>query len=132
MVFVLNIFLGTANFNAFNGCLKCSIVGHHQKELHMNVFPTALASKRTDSGFRNRIYEGHHQTYKTRENGKIKMFFVETPLLQLPIDIVEDIIVSDSLHLLHLGITKRLLTIYKDGHLYHKKWSSETVSTIDK
>lgn len=70
--------------------------------------------------------------YKTRENGKVKMVFVDTPLLKLPIDIVEDVIVGDSLHLLHLGITKKLLSIYKDGHFYHKKWSVETVSTIDK
>lgn len=39
-----------------------------------------------------------------------------SPLLQLPIDIVEDVIVADSLHLLHLGITKRLILAYKDGH----------------
>lgn len=123
---------GTANFNSSHGCLKCTIVGNHQKELHTNVYPTTIAPKRTDSGFRNKIYDGHHQTYKTRENAKLKMVFVETPLLRLPMDIIEDVIVSDSLHLLHLGITKKLLTIFRDGQLHHKKWSMETVSTIDK
>lgn len=98
----------------------------------MNVYPTTMAPKRTDCGFRDRIYDGHHQTYKTRENAKLKIVFVEAPLLRLPMDMIEDVTVSDSLYLLHLGITKKLLTILRDGHLHHQKWSMETVSTIDK
>lgn len=116
------------NFNAFHGCLKCSVVGERQSELHINVFPTKAAPKRTDTGFRNKAYEGHHQMYTVRENGKTKKVYVETPLLRLPIDMVEDVIVSDSLHLLHLGITKKLLSIYKDGQKHHKKWSADTTT----
>lgn len=123
---------GAVNFNSFNGCLKCTIVGKHHKDLRTSVFPITKAPSRTDFGYRNRIYKGHYQTYRTREEGKVIDIFVETPLLRLPIDMVEDIIVSDSLHLLHLGITKKLLTLYKDGQKYHKKWSPETIISIDK
>lgn len=125
------LFPGAVNFNSFHGCLKCTIVGKHHKDLRTNVFPIAKAPSRTDFGYRNRIYKGHHQTYRTREEGRVIDIFVETPLLRLPIDMVEDIIVGDSLHLL-LGITKKLLTLYKDGQIYHKKWSPETINSIDK
>lgn len=132
-LFFLNLTIsGTANFNAFHGCLKCTVVGERQNDLHINVFPTTAAPKRTDLEFRNKAYGAHHQVYKVLENGKSKKVYVETPLLRLPLDIVEDVIVSDSLHLLHLGITKKLLSIYKDGQIHHKKWSPDTVIAIDK
>lgn len=44
---------------------------------------------RTDQSFRNKCDSDHHKE--------------DTPLLHLPIDIVQDIIVSDSLHLIDLG-----------------------------
>lgn len=54
------------------------------------------------------------------------------PLLHLPIDIVEDVIVSDSLHLLHLGVMKRLLLAFRDGHngLDSRRWSKNEVASI--
>lgn len=120
------IITGTVNFNSFHGCLKCTAVGTRSKEQRVNVYPVTEAPKRTDEGFRKRLYGDHHQTYKIRDNGKLKTICVESPLLRLPIDMVEDIIVSDSLHLLHLGITKKLLTIYKEGRkmvkIYHRQY----------
>lgn len=67
--------------------------------------------------------------YKTSVNRRVTPVPIVTPLLRLPIDMVEDVIVSDSLHLLHLGVMKRLLTIYKDGHRVAEnvKWSSTNV-----
>lgn len=47
---------GTVNFNAFHGCLKCTIVGERSNDLHVNVYPVAEAPKRTDEGFRYRLY----------------------------------------------------------------------------
>lgn len=51
---------------------------------------------------------------------------VLSPLLELPIDIVCDFPVGDDLHLLDLGITKRLIVGYIEGTLgnVHAKWSS--------
>ena len=57
--------------------------------------------KRTNNGFRNTIYGSHHK--------------FDSPLLQLPIDMVQDFPISDSLHLIDLGITKRCLTGWRDG-----------------
>lgn len=43
---------------------------------------------------------------------------------------VEDFIVSDSLHLLHLGVMKKLLVAYRDGHCNYPKWSKANVQEI--
>lgn len=58
---------------------------------------------------------------------------IQSPLLKLPIDMVQDVIVSDSLHLLHLGVMKRMLTTYKDGHNGYEgpRWSTEKQNEID-
>lgn len=111
--------------------MKCTTVGEHSRDLRTNVYLVAEAPKRTDEGFRNRSYGEHHQVYKIKENGKFQKIFIESPLLRLPIDIVEDVIVSDSLHLLHLGITKKLLTIYKEGQKHYAKWSKTATESID-
>lgn len=57
---------------------------------------------------------------------------VVSPLLKLPIDMVQDVIVSDSAHLLHLGITKRFLEAYKNGHdgCPGCKWSKSDVEKM--
>ncbi len=52
-------------------------------------FPKIDCPKRTDTSFRNWEDEDHHKTH--------------TPLSTLPIDLVDDIIVADSLHLFDLG-----------------------------
>lgn len=100
--------------------------------LRTNIFPRTIAPKRTDCGFRNGDYENHMQIYKVRENGKLRKVPVESPLLKLPIDVIEDVVVADALHLLHLGVTKRLLLAYKDGHngLDLRRWPNETVEAI--
>lgn len=60
------------------------------------VFSSKVSSPRTDEDFRGLKYGVHHK--------------IDSPLLKLPIDMVEQFPVSDSLHLIHLGIMKRLLT----------------------
>ncbi|XP_055603903.1 uncharacterized protein LOC129752134 [Uranotaenia lowii] len=96
---------GTANFNSFHGCLKCTAVGERSQSLRTNVYPLAKASLRTDEGFRNWAYGDHYQVYKTRENGKLKKVFLKSPLLRLPIDMVEDITVK---HIKRSGQQPRL------------------------
>lgn len=53
-------------------------------------YPKFECPRRTDESFRNRTDEDHHKE--------------DTPLTDLPIDMVEDFVVADSLHLFHLGI----------------------------
>lgn len=105
------------NFNAQVGCQKCCTVGIHSTLLRCTIFPETKCALRTNEGFRQRLYEDHHRNYITRgNNGRNHKEPIITPLLRLPIDMVEDITVADSLHLLHLGIMKRLIGSYKDGH----------------
>lgn len=52
-------------------------------------YPQIDCIRRTDEGFRNMSDPDHHKE--------------TTPLVNLPIDLVEDIIIADSLHLFDLG-----------------------------
>lgn len=119
---------GTVNFNAYAGCLKCSTVGIRSPMLRCTIFPDTNCSLRTNEGFRNRVNKDHHRNYIIRANGRKHEEPIITPLLRLPIDIVEDITVADSLHLLHLGVMKRMIVAYKEGHNGCRfKWNSQTV-----
>lgn len=108
--------IGTVNFNAHAGCLKCCTVGFRSPLLRCTIFPNTNCDLRTDDGFRQREHSEHHRNYVIRANGTKHEEPIITPLLRLPIDMVQDITVADSLHLLHLGVMKRLLGAYKDGH----------------
>lgn len=66
------------------------------------MFPNSRSPKRNNEGFRMKSYGDHHKT--------------DTPLLKLPIDMIEDFPVSDSLHLVDLGVMKRLLVGWRDGN----------------
>lgn len=100
--------------------MKCCAIGVRSSLLRCTIFPPDDDEEnipRTDAGFRQRIYGQHHRNYIVRtERGKRRYEPIISPLLRLPIDIVQDVIVADSLHLLHLGIMKRLIMFYKDGH----------------
>lgn len=90
-----NSFLDTMNFNGFHGCLKCESEGIHSHISNTTIFPNIKAKARTNESFRNQDDPAHHHGL--------------TPLLDLPIDMVEDIVVGDELHLLHLGLMKKFL-----------------------
>lgn len=120
------------NFNSHHGCLKCCTIGIHSTWLRCTIFPKTKAIKRTDVGFRARLYEGHHRDYIIRKDRKLHKEPIITPLLRLPIDMVEDVTIADSLHLLHLGVIKRLKLAYKDGHVGcdNVKWTKDNVQQI--
>ena len=61
------------------------------------AFPDIAGSDRTNEGFRSRSYGKHHK--------------FDSPLLSLldEFDLVKQVIVADLLHLIDLGVTKRLL-----------------------
>lgn len=52
-------------------------------------FPRINCPLRTDESFRKKSDDGHHKE--------------DSPLLKLPINMVDDIIIADSLHLFDLG-----------------------------
>lgn len=107
-----------AYFNAQNGCQKCTVSGEYSYLSHCNYFPQTSNLKRTDCGFRNRIYGSHHK--------------IDSPLLRLPIDMIADFPGGDSLHLIDLGIMKKCLLGWRDGKLgnYRCKWSAKDTSDI--
>lgn len=85
---------------------------------HTNIFPKIDCAKRTDEGFRAKIYEDHHKT--------------DSPLLKLNIDMIQKIPIADSLHLLHLGLMKRFLLGWRDGTFRKSdtKWSDANTKAV--
>lgn len=69
-------------------------------------------------GFRSNSYGSRHKCC--------------TPLLQLPIDMIEDFPVGDSLHLIDLGIMKRCLLGWRDGSFrnFRMKWCITEIINI--
>lgn len=77
------------------------------------------AKPRTDESFRTKADPQHHKG--------------ETPLTELPIDMVLDFPVGDELHLLHLGLTKKFLNGWRSGTFgMRTKWSHRNENDISK
>lgn len=108
---------GVINFNGKHGCLKCTTKGTYCHTASTVVFPHINAPLRTNEKFRNKEYPEHQRS--------------DTPLTRLPIDMVEDVIVSDSLHLLELGVMRRLLNGWRTGSMTKRaKWSTTEKTEI--
>ncbi|XP_011858724.1 PREDICTED: uncharacterized protein LOC105556248 isoform X2 [Vollenhovia emeryi] len=104
---------GTPACNAENGsCIKCTVVGTWDKKGRHMSYPRFDCPRRTDESFRNKMDEDHH-----KEN---------TPLIDLPIDMVEDFVVADSLHLFDLGIMRRCLYGWREGSYNFRTKLSKT------
>lgn len=103
------------NFNSYHGCTRCT--GEGEYRFNKMIFPKINCRPRTDLEFRNRKDEDHHKE--------------DTPLELLPIDMIKDFIVADSLHLLHVGVMKKLLLIWTTGmYTYEAKWSASVIRSI--
>lgn len=66
-------------------------------------YPQIDCSRRTNDSFRNKLNSEHHQKYSCIE--------------LLPIDMIKDFIIADPLHLLELGIMRRLLKYWIKGEI---------------
>lgn len=99
--------------------MKCTTVGEYSHTSHTVAFSAKEAPPRTDENFRAKSYGLHHKT--------------DSPLLQLPIDMIEDFPVADSLHLIDLGIMKRLLVGWRDGNFgtYVTKLCARDIEILD-
>ena len=94
-------------------------ISHSQVSLTV-TFLKLNCHKRTDEDFRSKKDEEHHK--------------LDSPLLKLNnIDMVESFPVSDSLHLIDLGIMKRLLIGWRDGNIgkYLTKWCSRDIEKVN-
>lgn len=84
-------------------------------------FPRSDYPLRTDQSFRCRNDSDHHKE--------------STPIENLPIDIVQDFIVADSLHLLDLGVMKKCLTGWVYGSFNFRtksKWCAQQIEDLSK
>lgn len=86
----------TKGHSGYYGCERCQIKGiYFKKRL---IFPFLLYPKRTDESFRLQDQPQHH-------NGQSTLLNCEK------IDLIRDFIL-DSMHLVYLGVTKKLLNTY--------------------
>lgn len=110
---------GVANFNCKHGCLKCTVVGEYSQVSCTVTFLNYDCPKRNDKDFRSKKDEEHHK--------------LDSPLLKLNIDMVENFPVCDSLHLIDLGVMKRLLTGWRNGNFgkYLTKWCSKDIEKVN-
>lgn len=93
------------------------------------MFEHTECPKRTDEEFRSRKYD---EEFRYRKRGK-KYHKYRSPLEDLPIDMIKQFIVGDTLHLLHIGNMKRFLYGWNVGNLgYDTKWSAENITNITK
>lgn len=73
---------------------------------------------RTNSDFRNRRIKKHHREFSIIE--------------ELPIDIVNDFVTSDSLHLLHLGVMKKCLLLWiEPKRKFEYRWTENDVNVMN-
>lgn len=103
-------FTGVTGHTICIGCGRCLVVGYRDSTTNAVVFPNLESEERTDTDFRNNVYTNHQKYH--------------SPLTELPIDMILDFPIGDELHLIHLGISKRLLDGYRFGKLtnVHAKW----------
>lgn len=76
-------------------------------------------AKRTDEGFRNRVQPIHHHRKSILEDLRTDE---DEPL----IDMIKQFPTSDPLHLIEVGVMKRMLRIWTNGStIFRKKWSKQ-------
>lgn len=97
--YVLNSSADIVYFNHTYGCQNCTVIGMY-KDRRMS-FTQIHCEPRTDQSFRERQEPQHHRGSSLLEN--------------LPIDMVADFVVADPLHLLDLGVMRKLMRIWIDG-----------------
>lgn len=81
-------------------------------------FPHTDCAERTDTDFRNRSIPQHHKEISILE--------------ELPINMVDDFVTSDDLHLLHLGVMKKCLLMWRDGvNNFERKWNPSDITKLN-
>lgn len=82
-------------------------------------FPSTGCPERTDVDFRARSIPKHHKEKSILEN--------------LPINMIDDFVTSDDLHLLHLGIMKKCLLMWREGaNNFKQKWRDCDIIKLNK
>lgn len=103
---VMTIFSGIRSFNHHAGCQKCSVRGNFSRGVMS--FQSTTATLRTDDGFRSRADSEHHIKYSIIEE-------------LTDFDVIWNFPISDPLHLLHIGVMKKMLNRWLNGTKFYKK-----------
>lgn len=90
----------TKSHTGYSSCPRCTAEGQYVNG--RVALPTTVCSLRTDSSFRNQTDDDHHRGTSV--------------LLKLPIDAVRNI-PFDYMHLVCLGVTKKLILLWLTGPL---------------
>ncbi len=101
------------NHNGYYGCGKCEVKGAYVQ--NRVVFLKTYINLRTNQSFRAESQAQHHL-------GK-------TPLLQLSTDIVDDF-PYEYMHLVCLGVTKKLLKLWKEGKRHGFRLRPKTIKIV--
>lgn len=117
MRWILVCAAGIVNHNALKGCQRCTVTG--QRVNNRTCFPRFDCSKMTNMEFRSKSFSGHHR---------------ETSILeQLPINMIDDFVIAEDLHLFHLGIMKKCIEFWKDGKSnLDYKWSDDDIADLNR
>ncbi|XP_058064798.1 uncharacterized protein LOC131214440 [Anopheles bellator] len=99
---------GTVHQSNYYGCTQCTIKGKLVSDSTITFFGETNTRPRTNEEFRGGVYAGTHQQMADGQP-------VVTPLVRLPIDIVQDVTIGDDRCLLHIGAAKTLFFAFNDG-----------------
>lgn len=107
----------TKGHTGFYSCTKCTVHGKYNEQYKRVCFPSEIGQLRTHKDFIDHVQEEHHVNH--------------TILEEIPhFDIVDDIPL-DYMHLVCLGVTKKLLLLWISGKPPHKL-QTEAVQRISK
>lgn len=104
---------GVKGHNGYFACERCEIEGDYSYISHTMCFSESNCQDRTDASFHSNRQEEHHLS--------------RSPLEVLPLNMVDDFSL-DYLHLICLGIVKKLITYWINGN----KTYTDKLLQIDK
>lgn len=99
----------------YSSCGKCTQVGERYQ--NRTVFSSKLASKRTGDSFSNQVDEDHHRG--------------TTILSELKLDLVQKV-PFEFMHLICLGVTRKLLNLWVFGKPKYHKFSGHVISNLSR
>lgn len=110
---------GIKGHNSYYGCEKCVVEGTYFHSVHHVSYDEFDCELRTNGSFRNRLNPEHHN--------------LRSPLEDLEIDMV-NIFPLDYMHLILLGITKKMLLFWVKGNKtdFKTKFSAQDILEISR
>ncbi|XP_049283990.1 uncharacterized protein LOC125764134 isoform X1 [Anopheles funestus] len=108
---------GVKSCNSASGCLKCNVKVVRDPETRRAYYDGINGEPRTDELFRANAYPTHYKN--------------PTPLTDvINFDMIKDIPVADELHLLYLGVMRKILLIYMGKLGKQSKFSPKAIEEI--